>query len=44
MLSKSYGHPEERPKARLEGRKVVMQSFVSIFARPLSSTRPTNWP
>ena len=31
MPSKAYPHPEERRRARLEGRKTVMQPFVSIF-------------
>src|SRR6266446_1763884 len=36
MLSKAYPHPEERPKgACLEGRKTVMQPFLSILAQPL---------
>ena len=35
MPSKPYPHPEERPKARLEGRKTVMQPFVPILAQPL---------
>jgi hypothetical protein len=27
---------------RLEGRKAVLQAFISILARPLGSTHPTN--
>ena len=51
MLSKSYPHPEERPfetppaaapqdrLARLEGRKTVMQPFLTILAQPRSAFR-----
>jgi hypothetical protein len=39
MPSEAYPHPEEAPdRASLEGRKTVMQPFVTILAQPLCST------
>jgi hypothetical protein len=40
MPSKVYPHPEERPKGGLEGRKTVMQPFLSILAQPLPLNPP----